>query len=156
MRHLGGDTERPADLFAGILSLARAAGSLRYLDVTWNGELSPDVRRAITPARARLANAVLGIPAKVRTGPSDYHSTEQGETDGPPELVSLRIVAAQHAPVVAGEYDDKFLLAQARGTWQAMEDAGRRIVFLTLPDTSPESLAALSAFFDRTAELLVR
>ena len=72
-----------------------------------------------------LANERLGIPAKLRTGPSDYHSTEQGETDGPPELVSLRLVAGRHEAVQAGAYDDTFLLAQARGTWQAMEDAGR-------------------------------
>jgi hypothetical protein len=156
VHHLGGDPERPADLFAGILTLAREAGSLRYLDVTWNGELSPAVRRAIAPARDRLANAALGIPAKLRTGPSDYHSTEQGETDGPPELVSLRLVTERHEPVAAGQYDDKFLLAQARGTWQAMEDAGRWIVFMTLPEAKQGVLGALNAFFDRAAELLAK
>jgi hypothetical protein len=124
--------------------------------VTWNGELSPAIRRAIEPARDRLANAVLGLPVKLRTGPSDYHSTEQGETDGPPELVSLRLVAARHEPVVAGQYDDKFLLAQARGTWQAMEDAGRWILFMTLPEANAEALGALREFFERAAERLRR
>ena len=105
-------------------------------------------------ARNRLANAVLKIPAKVRTGPSDYHSTEQGETDGPPELVSLRLIAEKHDPIAVGAYDDKFLLAQARGTWQAMEDAKRWIVFLTLPDTTEPSLKSLVALLDKTAKLL--
>ena len=159
VRRLQGDTEQPSDLFAAVLALAREAGSLRYLDVTWNGELSGAVREALEPARARLANAVLHIPAKLRTGPSDYHSTEQGETDGPPELVSLRLVAERHDAVAAGQYDDKFLLAQARGTWQAMEDANRWIVFMTLPEagdtpTGREALTALRQFIEQTAERL--
>ena len=150
----GSGSEAPAESFAAVLRLARQAGSLRYLDVTWNGELSPNVQAALAPARERLANAVLAIPAKLRTGPSDYHSTEQGETDGPTELVSLRLVARRHEPVSAGEYDDKFLLAQARGTWQAMQDAGRWIVFVTLPDTTAHSFDALRSFFDQVTERL--
>ena len=135
----GTSADDPASVFAAVLRSAREAGSLRYLDLTWNGELSADVRAVLDNARNRLANAVLKIPAKVRTGPSDYHSTEQGETDGPPELVSLRLIAEKHDPIAVGAYDDKFLLAQARGTWQAMEDAKRWIVFLTLPDTTEPS-----------------
>ena len=123
---------------------------LRYLDLTWNGELTPEIREALDQARHHLANHTLSIPAKVRTGPSDYHSTEQGETDGPDELVSIRLVARRHDPVVAGAYDDKFLLAQARGTWQAMQDAHRRIIFITLPDTSRDSLAALRHLLTET------
>jgi hypothetical protein len=76
-------------------------------------------------------------------------------------LVSLRLVAERHAPVAAGRYDDKFLLAQARGTWQAMEDAGRWIVFLTLPDAgdSPsgrQALDDLERFFEQVASRLRR
>jgi hypothetical protein len=148
VQRLGGRDTDAAGVLAAILLCAREAGSLRYLDLTWNGELSAPVRAALDGARERLANAALSIPAKVRTGPSDYHSTEQGETDGPPELVSLRLVAETHEPVAAGQYDDKFLLAQARGTWQAMEDAGRWIVFMILPDTSEASVRALGQFLD--------
>jgi hypothetical protein len=159
LERLGGSAQRAPDVFAAILDSARAAGSLRYLDLTWNGEPAAGVRRVLDLARDNLANRVLGIPAKVRTGPSDYHSTEQGETDGPPELVSLRLVAERHDPVAAGRYDDRFLLAQARGTWQAMEDGGRWIVFLTLPDAGDsgagrQAVNHLEAFFQRTAWLL--
>jgi hypothetical protein len=147
VRQMGGDLADAADVFAGILATAREWEWLRYLDLTWNGELSDDVRRVLERARDDLANGALGIPAKVRTGPSDYHSTEQGETDGPRELVSLRLVAERHEPVAAGQYDDKFLLAQARGTWQAMEDAGRWIVFMTLPEAG-ESAAGRAALDD--------
>jgi|SRR5581483_6116259 len=153
---LGGERGRAADVFAGILHAAREAGSLRYLDLTWNGEPAEPVRRVLQLARERLANGALGIPCKVRTGPSDYHSTEQSETDGPPELVSLRLVAQMHEPVAAGSYDDKFLLAQARGTWQAMQDAGRWIVFLALPDAGTVALISLERFFERAAALLSR
>lgn len=135
-------------------SSANSSPTLRYLDFTWNGELTPEVRAVLDRAKQKLANHVLHIPAKIRTGPSDYHSTEQGETDGPDELVSLRLVARTHDPVAAGAYDDKFLLAQARGTWQAMQEAHRRILFLTLPDTTPPSLAALDHLFKETASRL--
>ena len=74
----------------------------------------------------------------------------------PPELVSLRLVAGRHEAVQAGAYDDTFLLAQARGTWQAMEDAGRWIVFVTLPEAGDtpagaSAAGALSVFFDHAA-----
>jgi hypothetical protein len=141
----GGDA---AGTLVAVLDAARRRGSLRYLDVTWNGELTPALRDVFARVREGLANGTLGIPAKLRTGPSDYHSTEQGETDGPPELVSLRLVATRHQGVAAGTYDDTFLLAQARGTWQAMEDAGRWIVFLTLPAATDEAVAALAALFE--------
>jgi hypothetical protein len=154
------DVDDAGAVFGAILSAARRAGTrgayLRYLDLTWNGELPPMVRAVLEGARELLANERLGIPAKLRTGPSDYHSTEQGETDGPPELVSLRLVAERHEAVQAGSYDDTFLLAQARGTWQAMEDAGRWIVFLTLPEAGDtpagaSATGALSVFFDHAA-----
>ncbi len=153
---IGGDPNDPASVLAAIFLEARESGFLRYLDFTWNGELTPVVRDALDSARHHLANHTLGIPAKVRTGPSDYHSTEQGETDGPFELVSLRLVAERHDPVDAGVYDDKFLLAQARGTWQAMEDAGRWIFFVTLPDTSRDSVASLAHLLDETDQILTR
>lgn len=139
VRRQGGNPADAADVLAAILAAARAAGSLRYLDVTWNGELSTALRLIFQDARDVLANETLGVPAKLRTGPSDYHSTEQGETDGPPELVSLRLVAERHEAVAAGTYDATFLLAQARGTWQAMEDAGRWIVFITVPEAPTEA-----------------
>ena len=46
------------------------------------------------------------------------------------------------------------LLAQARGTWQAMEDAGRWVLLATLPDLGEGSLADLRAFFEATERSL--
>jgi hypothetical protein len=159
------DSGEPLDdataVLAAVLTLAQEAGVLRYLDLTWNGEPDPRLRHIFEGVRDDLANATLGVPAKLRTGPSDYHSTEQGETDGPPELVSLRLVATRHEPVAAGAYDDKFLLAQARGTWQAMEDAGHWIVFLTVPAAgeTPEgqrAAGALARLFEGAGRYLAR
>ncbi|HEX2186194.1 MAG TPA: hypothetical protein VHN78_11890, partial [Chloroflexota bacterium] len=153
-RRQGGQVTSPADVLGAILAAAREAGTLRYLDFTWNGELDEGLRALFERHRQRLANQTLRIPAKIRTGPSDYHSTEQSETDGPPELVSLRLVAERHEPVEAGRYDDTFLLAQARGTWQAMEDAGRWIVFLTVPAADEPAIEALDRLLEATAERL--
>lgn len=150
----GWDPGEPAGLLASLLTLARSGGWFRYLDVTYNGEPTQAARAALREARDRLALRALGMPCKLRTGPSDYHSTEQSEVDGPFELVSIRIVALAHENVEVGTYNDRFLLAQARGTWQAMVEAGRWIALVTVPDTSDASMRALQSLFTRTAELL--
>lgn len=128
----------------------------RYHDITWNGEPTPAVEAVLAEAQRGLVNNALGMPSKLRTGPRDYHSTEQSEVDGPDELISLRLVALSHEPVLAGTYTDKFLLAQARGTWQAMEDARRWVVMGTLPDATADSLRDLADFFGEVRRLLTR
>lgn len=130
-----------------IAAIINLATPLRYLDFTFNGDMTDGLRELLEHARRSLANGTLKIPAKIRTGPGDYHSTEQSEVDGPNELVSIRLVAMKHDSVAAGSYDDKFLLAQARGTWQAMEDAGRHVVMITMPELNDQSIADLRGLF---------
>lgn len=151
---LGGDMSDAADVYAAILVLARSAKRLGYLDFTFNGDLPDSAREVFARARHNLGAERLRVPAKIRTGPSDYHSTEQSETDGPNELVSLRLVGMRHVAPVIGKYSDKFLLAQARGTWQAMEDADRWILMLTFPELSADVIADLDAFFANVAKRL--
>jgi hypothetical protein len=141
-------------------------GWFRYVDFTFNGEITApfvvrhdsavSLRSVFEEARRELVNGTLRLRGKIRTGPSDYHSTEQSETDGPPELISTRFVALQHEPILAGTYSDKFLLAQARGTWQAMEDANRWILMVTLPELNAETMEDLRAFFKAVRERLER
>ncbi|MBI3944792.1 MAG: hypothetical protein HY321_02660 [Armatimonadetes bacterium] len=151
---LDGDIADAADVYAAILVLARRAKRLGYLDFTFNGELADAAREVFIRARHGLGAEHLRVPAKIRTGPSDYHSTEQSETDGPDELVSLRLVALKHSEPIAGSYSDKFLLAQARGTWQAMEDANRWILMMTFPELTADVVADLDAFFGNVGRRL--
>jgi len=132
----------------------RSEGLALYLDFTFNGEIGPEVRDVLEAARNGVANRSLQVRAKIRSGPADYHSTEQSETDGPPEVVSLRLAALSHEAPIAGEYSDKFLLAQARGTWQAMEDAGRWILLMTTPELDETALSDLSGFFEKVQSQL--
>ncbi len=136
------------EVYAAILRAAKQQGWFRYKDFTFNGELTPELRRVFEEARRTLVNGTLKMRGKIRTGPSDYHSTEQSETDGPNELISTRFVALKHEPVAVGNYSDKFLLAQARGTWQAMEDANRWILMVTMPELNDETVSDLRAFFE--------
>jgi hypothetical protein len=143
---------------------AKLNGWFRYVDFTFNGEITApfvvrhdsavSLRSVFEEARRELVNGTLRLRGKIRTGPSDYHSTEQSETDGPPELISTRFVALTHEPILAGTYSDKFLLAQARGTWQAMEDANRWILMVTLPELNAETMEALRAFVKAVRERL--
>jgi glucose-6-phosphate isomerase len=146
------------DASAVLASVLRARrdgqGSLGYLDLTFNGDVTDELREALEFARKRIANGTLGIPCKIRTGPSDYHSTEQGEVDGPDSLVSIRLVALKHESPLAGRYSDKFLLAQARGTWQAMEDARRWVLMITFPELNRQAIAELRELFEKAASQL--
>lgn len=135
-----------AERTAAVIRLAQEEGWLRYLDITYNGEVTAEIGAALQTAREAIGARALRLPVKLRTGPSDYHSTEQSETDGPAELVSIRLVALQHVAPIAGAYTDRFLLAQARGTWQAMQDAGRWVVMVTLPDSASAAVRLQELF----------
>ena len=148
----GADPEDAVATYAAILEAASGKFRFRYQDFTFNGELTADVRAVLEEARTQLSWGALRMPAKIRTGPSDYHSTEQSETDGPNELISTRLVALEHEPILWGDYSDKFLLAQTRGTWQAMEDANRWIVMITFPKLDADVVGDLRAFFAGVAD----
>ncbi len=67
--------------------------------------------------------------------------------DGPPDLVSLRLITRSHEQVVLGVYADAFLQAQAVGAWQAMIEQGRACFLLIVDEDSARAGAALSNFF---------
>ena len=119
---------------------------LAYFDLTVNGEPAGPLWETAQRAGLRFGNAVLNRPAKIRSGPRDYHSTEQSETAGPPGLLSLRVLVSDPEPIAAGVYDSRFLLAQALGTVFAMRDAGRPVLLSTVRrEDGAEALAELLA-----------
>jgi len=67
--------------------------------------------------------------------------------DGPPDLVSLRLIARGHEQIVLGVYTDIFLQAQAVGAWQAMIEQGRACFLLIVDEDSARPGAALGDFF---------
>jgi hypothetical protein len=118
-----------------LASIARgleSAGRLGYFDLTVNGDSAGPLWDAAQRTGKRFGNHVLQRPTKIRAGPRDYHSTEQSETDGPPELLSLRVLVKDPETVMAGEYSARFLHAQALGTVFAMRDAGRPVLLATV------------------------
>lgn len=96
----------------------------RYVDVTFNGDLDRDRQLELGSLLRSTVNLRLGVPFKLRRAPAAYHSTEQSEMDGPPGMVSVRLVTTGHE-IPIRPYSDTFLLAQAVGTWQAMVEANR-------------------------------
>ncbi|GCE12916.1 hypothetical protein [Tengunoibacter tsumagoiensis] len=152
----------PAQTFAQALKQVLAtqtisSGSLAgYLDFTSNGELSPALRAILTRAFGQIGNQLLGIPVKFRQAPADYHSTEQGEMDGPPQLVSLRLLQRPHEPLLLGSYSDAFLNAQAISTWQAMIEQGRACFLLLADGTVEQIKLALQQFTQEVIEALQR
>src|SRR5690349_5456318 len=119
-----------AQSLARALRDAHTAGKLAYLDGTINGEASPAFLTMFGSHLQRIGNELLGIPVKLRRAPADYHSTEQSETDGPPSLLSLRLLARRHERRMIGHYDDTILCAQAVSTWQAMLEQDRSCFLL--------------------------
>jgi hypothetical protein len=141
------DEAQPAGLFARALQEAAAAGALRYLDVTVNGEAPASLVAMLGEQTRTLGNARCGVPIKLRTAPASYHSTEQSEMDGPPYLVSLRLVARGAEACLLGTYTPAFLHAQAVSTWQAMIEAGRSCFLLVIDGSLADAAAPLADFF---------
>jgi glucose-6-phosphate isomerase len=135
----------PARALASACSQLLERDRLGYLDVTLNAEPEGPLWERLRRLATDFASRRLARPVKVRSGPRDYHSTEQSETDGPPDLLSLRILLRRHEAVAAGEYDDRFLQAQALGTMLAMRDAGRPVLLVMLE--SADDTEALDDLF---------
>ena len=146
----------PASAFASILHKAALAGNtpaqsgeipLGYLDLTVNGEAPASVFSMLDEHLHTIGNGRLGVPVKLRQAPAAYHSTEQSEMDGPPYLVSLRLVARNTEASLLGSYTATFLHAQALSTWQAMMEVGRPCFLLVTGGSLADAQAALSTFF---------
>ena len=120
---------------AATLSAAlRDAPDLAYLDLTINGEIAEEQHDRLAALWRVIGNQSLGVPVKLRRAPAAYHASEQSEMDGPPGLISLRVVHRRQEKPLLGAYDGRFLLAQAAGTWQSMVEAGRPCYLLIVDD----------------------
>ena len=139
-------TSSPSDLFVTALAQQEQLG---YLDCTFNGVASPQIQTTLNKYVPTLGNKMLGIPVKIRQAPAAYHSTEQSEMDGPPYLVSLRILVRTHETSLLGSYSDTFLQAQAISTWQAMVEQGRHCYLLLIESENDDAVVnALTSFFE--------
>ncbi|MBE3561749.1 MAG: hypothetical protein IMW89_21380, partial [Ktedonobacteraceae bacterium] len=146
----------PARIFAQALhevfqQQGQAAG---YLDLTLNGEVPPELEQVIFSHLHALGNRLLRVPVKPRHAPADYHSTEQSEMDGPPYLLSLRLLFREHEAPLVGTYTDAFLRAQAVSTWQAMLSAGRPCFLLIVDGKAAQTSEPLEQFFTQVEQLL--
>jgi hypothetical protein len=147
-----------ASAFATALQEALATGDTRrrlsYLDVTVNGEAPTSLLSMLDKHVHTIGNTLLGIPVKLRQAPAAYHSTEQSEMDGPPSLVSLRLVARNTAASLLGAYTNTFLHAQAVSTWQAMMETGHSCFLLVIDGSLDDAMEPLSTFFSHVEESL--
>jgi hypothetical protein len=145
----------PASVFARTLqrSIAASPGylSLGYLDLTINGELPSNSIPALDADLRTVGNELLSVPVKLRRAPAAYHSTEQSEMDGPPFLVSLRVLARDHEESILGIYTDTFLCAQAVSTWQAMMEQGRACFLLIIHGSIDDAVEPFHRFFSEVA-----
>jgi len=148
----------PASIFARTLLRTFTASTRHlapgYLDLTVNGERPSSVGSALNAHLHITGNELLGIPVKLRRAPAAYHSTEQSEMDGPPLLVSLRVLARDHEEPILGSYTDTFLCAQAVSTWQAMIEQGRTCFLLIMDGSIDDAVEPFHRFFSEvTAHL---
>ena len=152
-----------APVFARALQAAASTGvtykdaqriPLSYLDVTVNGEARARLFAMLNEHVYTIGNELLGIPMKLRQAPAAYHSTEQSEMDGPPSLVSLRLVARNTEACLLGNYTNTFLHAQAVSTWQAMMESGRPCFLLVTDGSLDDAIEPLSTFFSQVEQSL--
>ena len=152
-----------APVFAKALQAAASTGvtyedalrvPLSYLDVTVNGEARASLLAMLNEHVHAIGNELLGIPVKLRQAPAAYHSTEQSEMDGPPSLVSLRLVARNTEACLLGNYTNTFLHAQAVSTWQAMMESGRPCFLLVIDGSFDDAIEPISTFFSQVEQYL--
>ena len=152
-----------AAVFASALQAAASTGitqkneqriPLSYLDVTVNGEAQSSLLAMLDEHVHTIGNKLLGIPVKLRQAPAAYHSTEQSEMDGPPSLISLRLVARNTEACLLGNYTNKFLHAQAVSTWQAMMESNRPCFLLVIDGSLDDAIEPLSTFFSQVEQHL--
>lgn len=74
--------------------------------------------------------------------------------DGPPYLVSLRVLARDHEKSLLGSYDDTFLCAQAVSTWQAMLEQHRSCFLLVFDGTMEDAMGPLQRFLAEVVGVL--
>jgi hypothetical protein len=127
-----------------------------YLDFTSNGEMEPRILQLIDRHMHTIGNTLLGVPVKLRRAPAAYHSTEQSEMDGPPHLVSLRLLIQNHEASIIGTYTDTFLRAQAVSTWQAMVETGRTCLLMILEGSVDSAYEPLERFFQEVEQYFVK
>ncbi|HEY4028666.1 MAG TPA: hypothetical protein VGO86_19725 [Candidatus Dormibacteraeota bacterium] len=149
----GAGSGDPASVLADVARTVLARGQLAYLDLTINADPDAPAWDRLRAEALHLGNRVLRRPVKLRSGPRDYHSTEQSETDGPPGVLSLRVLVRRTEPVVAGDYAMRFLHAQALGTVRAMREAGRPPLLAVIEEPADADL--LADALRRAGELLV-
>jgi hypothetical protein len=148
--------QSPASAFARALRTAMLdANTPGYLDVTINGEVPASLLASLSERTRALGNTLLGVPVKLRQAPAAYHSTEQSEMDGPPYLVSLRLVARDSERCLLGTYTNTFLHAQAVSTWQAMMEAQRPCYLLVVEGALADASEPLAAFFAQVERALL-
>jgi hypothetical protein len=148
------DPRRGDSATATFARALQEAASTSYLDLTVNGEAGTGLLAVLDEHVHTIGNKLLGIPVKLRKAPADYHSTEQGEMDGPPSLVSLRLVARNSEASLLGSYTNTFLHAQAVSTWQAMMEAGRPCFLLVIDGSLDDATEPLATFFSHVEEYL--
>ncbi|MHB8293447.1 MAG: hypothetical protein ACYDH5_02195 [Acidimicrobiales bacterium] len=147
----GPDDHGAAAVIAEAIAQLSSAGRLAYLDLTVNGEPSGAGWDRVVPALRRLGNETLRVPTKLRSGPRDYHSTEQSQVDGPKDLLSIRVLVESLPAVKVGSFDGRFFHAQALGTVLAMKDAGRPVLLVLLAsDEDGSRLADVLEMVGRT------
>ena len=149
----------PAFVYAQTLQefLAAQQGQgeiVSYLDFTCNGELEPGILQLIDRHIHTIGNTLLGVPVKLRRAPAAYHSTEQSEMDGPPHLVSLRLLTRNHEACIVGTYSDTFLRAQAVSTWQAMVENERICLLMIFEGSVDSAREPLEGFFTEVERYL--
>jgi hypothetical protein len=159
--HLHVDPQRSgsaASAFAWVLQATASTDDtsrrLSYLDVTVNGNAQASLLSMLDAHVHTIGNMLLGIPVKLRQAPAAYHSTEQSEMDGPPSLVSLRLVARYTEASLLGTYTNTFLHAQAVSTWQAMMETGHPCFLLVISGLLDDAIEPLSTFFSQVEEYL--
>jgi glucose-6-phosphate isomerase len=155
---LGGPRSNAAGVFSRAVQKLWAEQKIEYAELTFYGDTryraeGRRLRELLESAAAGVFAGRLGICTDVYEGPAMNHSYHE-MIIGHGRCFSVVILSRRQASIPIIQYRAEYHKAQWLATKLALEQRGRAVVALTLPDLGPASLSALGSFFEQTARLL--
>ncbi len=142
-----------AEVLAAALGKLLSAGKVEYLELTFYGDTRYQRNGRLLRGVLDKAGGWLPAPADVYEGPAMNHSYHE-MIIGHGRCFSIAMLSRRQAAIRSIDYRADYHKAQWIATKLALQQRGRAVVALTLPDTGATARRALNTLFRQVARRL--
>jgi glucose-6-phosphate isomerase len=155
---LAGAREGAAEVLARAVARLRERNRVAYVELTYYGDTrylpqGRRLRQVLETVAARAFLERLGLCSDVYEGPAMNHSYHE-MIIGHGRCFSIVILSRKQASLPALDYRPDYHKAQWLATKLALEQRGRAVVALTIPDGTAAAVKALASLFRQMARRL--